>query len=131
MSKTRIKKKVSSVSIVTISQYTRFDCLQNLYELIKLQTYKNIIEWVIVEGSKKKSDANLNKSNIDYLSQESGLSFPIKYIEFQEDVKLGELRNIGNKKSFYDSYSSIIFYVLKFSLITLFLYLIIYNLRKQ
>ena len=42
-----------------------------------------------------------------------------------------KFENIGSKKSFYDSYSSIIFYVLKFSLITLFLYLIIYNLRKQ
>ena len=91
------EKKKSSVSLVTITQLKRFNCLEILRDLIKEQTYDNIIEWVIVEGSKKKSDANLNKTNIDYLSKESGLSFPIKYIEFQEDIKLGELRNIGNK----------------------------------
>jgi len=91
------EKKKSSVSLVTITQLKRFNCLEILRDLIKEQTYNNIIEWVIVEGSKKKSDANLNKTNIDYLSKESGLSFPIKYIEFQEDIKLGELRNIGNK----------------------------------
>jgi len=91
------EKKKPSVSLVTITQLKRFNCLEILRDLIKEQTYDNIIEWVIVEGSKKKSDANLNKTNIDYLSKESGLSFPIKYIEFQEDIKLGELRNIGNK----------------------------------
>jgi glycosyltransferase involved in cell wall biosynthesis len=91
------EKKKPSVSLVTITQLKRFNCLEILRNLIKEQTYDNIIEWVIVEGSKKKSDANLNKTNIDYLNQESGLSFPIKYIEFREDIKLGELRNIGNK----------------------------------
>jgi glycosyltransferase involved in cell wall biosynthesis len=96
------EKKKPSVSLVTITQLKRFNCLEILRDLIKDQTYDNIIEWVIVEGSKKKSDANLNKSNIDYLSQESGLSFPIKYIEFQENTKLGELRNIGNKSCLGD-----------------------------
>ena len=50
----------ASVSLVTVSQYARRYCLTNLSDLIKAQIYPNIIEWVIVEGSKKKEDAKLN-----------------------------------------------------------------------
>lgn len=84
-----------SVSIVTITQYSRFKCLQNLYNLILLQDYTNIKEWIIVEGSKNTHDASLNKENINQLK--ASLSpFDIKYIEYTGPTHLSDLRNLGN-----------------------------------
>jgi glycosyltransferase involved in cell wall biosynthesis len=102
----RIQKK--SASIITISQLNRFDCLLNLYELIKLQTYTNITEWVIVEGSKNKEDGEKNKENINtLLKMHSKLSelnplcihsqLKIVYIEYT-GLLLSDLRNLGNNK---------------------------------
>ena len=96
MSKTRIKKKNSSVSIVTITQYIRFNCLLNLYELIKLQTFKNIIEWTIVEGSKNTDDGLKNKNQIlEFIEQNNNNNFKFNYIEYT-GKKLSDLRNLGN-----------------------------------
>ena len=88
-----------SVSIITVTQYKRFGCIKILYDLIKVQSYSNIIEWVIVEGSKNEKDANENKKNIDEFIEEkkNESTFKIIYIERNNDCKLGELRNIGNK----------------------------------
>jgi hypothetical protein len=104
-----------SVSIITITQLNRFDSLKILLDLINNQTYPNIIEWIIVEGSKLDSDANLNKTNINNMIEEfesesdskskskseseskSNTNFKIKYVEKKSNMKLGELRNIGNK----------------------------------
>jgi len=102
----RIQKKTAS--IITISQFNRFDCLLNLYELIKLQTYTNITEWVIVEGSNNKEDAEKNKENINtLLKMHSKLSemnhtcihsqIKIVYIEYT-GLLLSDLRNLGNNK---------------------------------
>ena len=85
-----------TVSIVTITQLKRFECLEILHDMIKDQTYKNIIEWVIVEGSKSEEDALKNSENIKKLKENSTLPFTILYLE-KENVKLGELRNRGNK----------------------------------
>jgi len=93
---TKIKKNISSVSIITITQFKRFNCLKILKDLIKEQTYENIIEWVIVEGSKSKADSIYNSENIKLLKETSDLTFPIVYIEYKEGKKLGELRNVGN-----------------------------------
>jgi glycosyltransferase involved in cell wall biosynthesis len=95
-----IIKAEPSVSIITITQLKRFECLVILLDLIKAQTYSNIIEWVIVEGSKSESDAEINKKNIyEFINKvESELKFKIVYIEREKSVKLGELRNIGNRK---------------------------------
>jgi len=90
-----------SVSIVTITQYSRFKCLQNLYNLILLQDYTNIKEWVIVEGSKNSNDAALNKENINLL-KESLSPFKIKYIEYTGPTHLSDLRNLGNNSCSYD-----------------------------
>jgi hypothetical protein len=101
-----ITKSNPSASIITISQLIRFDCLLNLYELIKLQTYTNITEWVIVEGSKNKEDGNKNKDNITNLIKihldllEINPTFThshikIIYIEYS-GLPLSELRNLGN-----------------------------------
>ena len=85
---------MKSVSIITITQLKRFECLKILHELIKNQTYKNIIEWVIVEGSPDKDSAEINKNNVKTLTFDK---INIVYIEYGENRKLGELRNIGNK----------------------------------
>lgn len=87
-----------SVSIITITQLSRFESLNILFDLIKNQSYSNIIEWIIVEGSKNTSDAEINKININTLidKTKSSINFIIKYIEYKPDIKLGELRNIGN-----------------------------------
>jgi len=87
--------KKSLVSIITITQYKRYNCLLILYELIKLQTYKNIVEWVLVEGSKEEQESNNNKKLIENLITQNNLNIKIRYIE-RTGKKLGELRNIGN-----------------------------------
>jgi glycosyltransferase involved in cell wall biosynthesis len=60
--------------------------------MIKAQTCTNIIEWVIVEGSKNKEDAIKNNELIKTLQA----TIKIVYLEYT-GKKLGELRNIGNK----------------------------------
>ena len=106
--KTKITKVVLPASIITINQLVRSDCLLNLYELIKLQTYKNIVEWVIVEGSKTKEDADKNKENITKLiniheSNKSNIvsNMKIIYVEYTGKA-LSDLRNIGNNKCIGD-----------------------------
>lgn len=88
-----------TVSIITLTQNIRFECLKNLMNLIKIQTYSNIIEWIIVEGSKNELEIEENKKNILELIEKSKneLKFQIIYIEKKNDIKLGGLRNIGNK----------------------------------
>jgi len=86
----------TTVSLLTITQRSRNKCLKNLLEFINNQTYQDIIEWVIVEGSKTKKDAEENK---EFILNEIILNetrFPIKYIGFEEGSKLSDLRNRGN-----------------------------------
>jgi len=90
--------KDKSVSIITVTQLKRFNCLQILKDLIKDQTYNNIIEWVIVEGSKTFEDSEINKQNINLLKESNDLKCEIVYIGYNKNTKLSELRNIGNKK---------------------------------
>jgi len=95
------RKKIP-VSIVTVSQLSRFESLLNLYELIKLQTYRNITEWVIVEGSQSKEDGEKNKENINRLLQMHSYDNEtqvqqIIYVEYT-GLPLSDLRNIGNNK---------------------------------
>jgi len=65
--------------------------------MIQRQTYKNITEWVIIEGSQSKTDAELNKKKIKEFIEEIKLdiTFKINYIEYS-GKKLGGLRNLGN-----------------------------------
>ena len=91
-------KMTPSVSLVTITQYKRFKCLEILIDIIFNQTYKNIIEWVIVEGSHNYEDILNNSLNIQNLIANSKLNFPIIYVKPENDTKLGGLRNIGNEK---------------------------------
>ena len=62
--KNKTKKKVilvPTVSILTINQIKRQETIQLTSEHINNQTYKNIIEWVIVEGSKNLEDCIENE----------------------------------------------------------------------
>ena len=96
------KKKTSTtasptVSIITITQYSRFECLKILIEMIKYQTYKNIIEWIIIEGSNDSEDREKNIKQINDLIKTNPLDIPIIYVKPEKNEKLGELRNFGNK----------------------------------
>lgn len=82
-----------AVSIITVTQLSRSTCLNNLLMLIKLQTYGNIIEWVIVEGSKNKNDASKNSELIRELTHKTSLN--IIYLEYS-GFALSDLRNSGN-----------------------------------
>jgi glycosyltransferase involved in cell wall biosynthesis len=86
------------ISLLTINQFKRFESLKILYMMIQKQTYKNITEWVIVEGSQNKNDAELNKINIlNFIEKiKSEINYKIKYIEYS-GRKLGGLRNLGNE----------------------------------
>lgn len=92
-----IKKSIKSVSIITITQLVRFSSIKVLFEMIKKQTFKNIIEWVIVEGSQNENDAYTNKELIKKFINEikPQINYKINYIEYSGQ-KLGGLRNIGN-----------------------------------
>ena len=81
-----------TVSIITVTQLKRKETLLILVDLIKEQTYKNIVQWVIVEGSKTLEECKENEKNIMELNFNL-----IHYIPGDGTVKLGELRNIGNK----------------------------------
>jgi glycosyltransferase involved in cell wall biosynthesis len=99
----------SEVSLITVTQFVRYECLQTLYELIKLQTYNNILEWVIVEGSCSAEDGLKNKINIQKLidyhynfnndnnndNNNEKRKFNIVYLNYS-GKKLSDLRNMGN-----------------------------------
>jgi len=86
--------KNPTVSIVTITQLKRFPCVEVLKEMIQSQTYKNIIEWVIVEGSPTEEECKENASKIQTLQHDK---IKILYLEKVQGEKLGALRNKGNK----------------------------------
>lgn len=89
-------KKTKSVSIVTVTQHKRIECLMILKDLIKEQTYKKIIEWVIVEGSATKEEAEKNKKNI--IAMQDDIEIKIVYVPYEEGKnQIGYLRNLGNR----------------------------------
>lgn len=96
-SNTQSGKKLPSVSIVTITQVKRFPCLLILRDLIKQQTYDEIVQWVIVEGSKVEDDAMKNAENIKKLKEDLQLDLELTYVPWEQGIKLGELRNRGNR----------------------------------
>ncbi len=95
-----------TVSIITITQLKRYECLEILFDIIKNQTYRHIIEWVIVEGSDNIIDSTNNEIKINNMIKirKNELYFPIVFISKQTNkkIKLGELRNIGNKRCIGD-----------------------------
>ena len=91
-------KPNSTVSIVTITQLSRSKCLFLLYDLILSQTYTNILEWVIVEGSRNETDGEQNQVNIQCLQDNHQRNFNIVYVPRRcaSNQKLSDLRNLGN-----------------------------------
>jgi len=94
-------KRNPTVSIVTITQIKRQNTILLTAQHINNQSYKNIIEWVIVEGSKTLQDSIENEQ---FIKNQLKCIIPIKYIPghtngiFNEN-HLGELRNISNRSS--------------------------------
>ena len=82
-----------TVSLLTITQYSRRDCLANLSMLIQQQVYKNIVEWVIVEGTPDKEDSIKNAEIISKMKSE----IPINFIPWRAGQSLSDLRNAGNE----------------------------------
>jgi len=57
------------VSILTVTQLNRFNSLKLLFEYIQNQTYKNIVEWIILDGSTTIEDKQANEILINELIQ--------------------------------------------------------------
>ena len=99
------ENKNPTVSIVTINQIKRQETIVLTAEHVNNQTYKNILEWVIVEGSKTLEECIANEQFIKTLK----CVIPIVYIPgYHLDLSgnpefngnhLGELRNISNRSS--------------------------------
>jgi glycosyltransferase involved in cell wall biosynthesis len=85
---------MDTVSIVTITQHSRFDSLQILYEMIQRQKYPHIKEWIIVEGSPSATLREENIKQIQTMTYEN-----IRLIVPTEIIKLSDLRNLGNDAS--------------------------------
>ena len=73
--------KNPSVSIHTVTNLSREKHLKILFDIIKGQTYKNIIEWNIVEGSQTLEESIYNKVLVEEMMQNTIHDFTIKYIE--------------------------------------------------
>jgi glycosyltransferase involved in cell wall biosynthesis len=88
---------IPTVSIVTITQLKRHKSFQLLIEMIQSQTYQNIVEWIIVEGSPCLEKACENETLLKGLiAAASPPPPPVRYIPFT-GKKLGGLRNLGNE----------------------------------
>ena len=89
---------MSQVSILTTTQFNRFECLKILYNIIQRQNYVQIKEWVIVEGSQNREQHDKNLENIKGFINEKMESTDIemRLIETNMILPLSNLRNIGN-----------------------------------
>jgi len=84
------------VSILTITQLSRHESFKLLIDYIQNQTYKNIVEWIIVDGSKNNDESNYNKVLINNLN----ISYPkIIYKESEniENNKKNIIKNLNNE----------------------------------
>jgi glycosyltransferase involved in cell wall biosynthesis len=88
-----VETEEPTVSLLTITQYSRRECLANLSMLIHRQIYKNIIEWVIVEGTPDKEDSMKNAEIISQMKSD----IPINFVSWRAGQQLSDLRNAGNE----------------------------------
>jgi len=84
--------KLPTVSLLTISQARRFPSLLILQDMIRLQTYVDIIEWIIVDGSQ----ATPTLGPVIHLLDSP---VPIRYIPTMPGTPLGTLRAIANEEA--------------------------------
>jgi glycosyltransferase involved in cell wall biosynthesis len=82
-----------SVSILTVTQWSRRDSLAILNDMIAEQTYPDIVEWIIVEGSSTESDRNRNAELIQSMTNPI---CRIRYIMSARGQPLGALRQAAN-----------------------------------
>jgi glycosyltransferase involved in cell wall biosynthesis len=83
-----------AVSVLTVTQQSRQATLLILKDLLEAQTYPNIVEWVLVEGSQTKEDALANAEFIQQLK----CRIPISYIGTKGGFPIGTLRQIANEE---------------------------------
>lgn len=90
---------MKSVSIIIVSQWKRHIFINNLFDIIKSQTYQNIVEIIIVNGTPIKEEHDMFESFL-MTKIEQELTYNIKYISTSmvpfEDKKIGRFRNIAN-----------------------------------
>jgi glycosyltransferase involved in cell wall biosynthesis len=84
-----------SVSLLTVTQQSRQQSLLILKDLIKDQTYPNILEWILVEGSPAREAALQNAEFIRTLDSR----IPIRYIPTEGGLTIGVLRQIANEEA--------------------------------
>lgn len=81
------------VSVLTVTQGSRTYFLELQKANLLAQTYSNIIEWVIVDGSKSSDDSNKLQGFLDNMD----MRIPVVRVPYKEGRKLGGHRNAGNK----------------------------------
>lgn len=92
----------NSISIVTVTQLYRFETFKLLLDMITRQTYKNIKEWIIVEGSRTPDEANCNKVLLtEFFESNKDKNINFVYVpstySAESNNKIGALRNRGDK----------------------------------
>ena len=89
---------MTQVSILTITQYSRFMNLKLLYHIVQRQQYVQIKEWVIVEGSQEEVLRDKNIMNINEFVNEKNecTDIEMRFIVPETIIPLSNLRNIGN-----------------------------------
>jgi len=90
-----MNKLLPSVSILTITQWKRNTQLRQLVNIINLQTYKNIQEWVIVEGGGYDSSTILLNETFIKNELPKLTNIPIKYVQYS-GTDFATMYNMGN-----------------------------------
>ena len=89
---------MTSVSLLTITQFKRQASLLLLRDLILDQDYPHLLEWILVEGSPTSEEAKANEIFCRALEAEG---LPIRYIPGSGDP-IGLLRNRANEAALGD-----------------------------
>lgn len=84
-----------SVSILTITQWKRNTHLKQLANIINVQTYKNIQEWIIVEGGGYDHSTVLLNETFVKNELPKLTNIPIKYVKYS-GTDFATMYNFGN-----------------------------------
>jgi hypothetical protein len=88
-----------TVSLLTVTQWKRRACLPILADMIREQTYSNIVEWVIVEGSPTEEEVRQNRAALEAMTP---LPCAIRIVTPPTPVPLGALRQLANEAAIGD-----------------------------
>ena len=89
---------METVSLLTITQWKRRACLPILADMIREQTYSNIVEWVLVEGSPTEEESLQNRAALASLKAPC----PVRIVTPPTPVPLGALRQLANEAAVGD-----------------------------